>query len=310
MLDNPKYIKFIDYSFSRMYTLIHGVSDSILKFVNETRHFYQSYVYPTLTSSLRVSGENPEIVIEDHLIEFEKQLTTLIVQKIPRMINIVDGKKNDREYLFYNLDKILKKIYDDFRVFCLQPIVFHSESADKMTVKIIVYRKLIEEVNKNLMTNRLTLAEYHDSIAVTLDRLREHNEGVEKQISDINELVYEVRKYNKIKNKGTMFQKLKLRKPDYSLEQLNHMINNIKIESFMFIIRLYKQLKQGIYFFEFDFNNVLNDNYRHYAIADGEYGVGKLPRIIRLNEEREQYDFLEVQKSLNMDIFKVNKSWK
>ena len=83
------------------------------------------------------------------------------------------------------------------------------------------------------------------------------------------------------------------------------MINNIKIESF-FIIRL-KQLKQGIYFLV-DFNTVLNDNYRHYAIADGEYGVGKLLVSYDLTKI-EQYDFRSPKKS-KYGYFKVNKSWK
>ncbi len=84
---------------------------------------------------------------------------------------------------------------------------------------------------------------------------------------------------------------------------------SIHEDLFISIVRLAKTEKNSMVYTEFECNEIINENYRHYALADGKLGISTLPRILRLNEDRNKLSIQLIREALYQDIFKSSQQW-
>ena len=61
---------------------------------------------------------------------------------------------------------------------------------------------------------------------------------------------------------------------------------------------------------EFECNEIINNKYRHYALADGDLGISRLPRVLRLSEDRRRFNSASIKEAVYQDIFESNQEWK
>ena len=104
---------------TRLYTLDRGVSDTLLKFIHDIQQLYQNYLKPLLREPLQQDGSHPEEIIKERMIKYEKQLSILILQKLPRIIQMTFHDINDQDYLFYHLDQLVKQMSENVQDFRL-----------------------------------------------------------------------------------------------------------------------------------------------------------------------------------------------
>lgn len=97
--------------------------------------------------------------------------------------------------------------------------------------------------------------------------------------------------------------------PEYSSEEVVQIRSSLHDELFISIVRLAKTEKNSIVYTEFECNEVINDNYRHYALANGVLGISNLPRVLRLNEDRAKIDIESIKNVLYEDVFKATQLW-
>lgn len=144
------------------------------------------------------------------------------------------------------------------------------------------------------------------ALLITKEKLSETEESLEELKTLRNDFI----NYNQMKESGSFWQKLKLgRAPDYSIEDLDETKLSVQEELFIAIVRLAKTEYNSMVYPEFECNEIINENYRHYAIADGKLGVSCLPRILRLNEDRSKFDIEPIKQATYQDIFKSNQNW-
>lgn len=77
------------------------------------------------------------------------------------------------------------------------------------------------------------------------------------------------------------------------------MKKTLEKDFFMSIVRLAKSQSAGIVYLEFECNEIVDDNHRHYAVADVEIGLGSLPRIVRLPEDRNKFSIESVKQAMH-----------
>lgn len=309
-IDNKQYMADAAYCMTRLYTLDRGVSETILKFVNQIQQLHKKYLKPILKESLRQDGSQPEIVIKNHLIKYEKQLSILILQKLPAIIKITQNDINDQNYLFYNLDQLIKQMSDNIQDFRLQPLVMYSASGEVMAVKLISLRRILIKSRHILCSSEDE--ESMDSIRMETAFLsiKEKLEEIESSLEEIVEVKEEIKNHALIEESGSFWQKLKSgKKPDYTLEELVDIKASLQETFFMYVVRLAKTEHFSMVYPEFECNEVVNENYRHYAIADGVSGVSRLPRVLRLNEDRKKFSIESIKEAINQDIFNSNQQW-
>ena len=101
-MQNTAYLAYAAHCMTRLYTLDRGVSDTLLKFIHNIQYLYQNYLKPLLREPLQQDGSHPEEIIKERMIKYEKQLSILILQKLPRIIQMTSHDINDQDYLFYH----------------------------------------------------------------------------------------------------------------------------------------------------------------------------------------------------------------
>ena len=145
------------------------------------------------------------------------------------------------------------------------------------------------------------------SLLIIKEKLKE----CDAYLQEINILRKELKNYLKVKEDGSFWQKIKLGKsPSYTLEEITEIESTLNEDLFMFIVRLAKNKTDSIVYPEFECEIIINESYRHYAIADGKIGITRLPRILRLPENKSKFTSSSVKEMINNDIFKTSQPFK
>lgn len=305
-----QYIAHASHCMTRLYTLDRGVSDTIIKFVHEIQRLYKSYLEPVLKKPLEQDGSDSEVIIKARMIKYEKQLTILILHKLPNIIQTALHDTNDQDYLFYHLDQLLKKMSENIQDFRLQPLSMYSVSSEIMAIKLITLRELIRKSRKLLCSQEESINEHSDIMGTPLLIIKEKLDETETSIQELKLLKDNVDNYFQIKEDGSFWQKIRLGKmPDYTLEEITEMKLTLQEELFISIVRLAKTQNNSMVYPEFECDEIINENYRHYAVADGKLGISRLPRILRLPEDRSKFNIESVRETVDQDIFKSTQEW-
>lgn len=311
ILSDNKYITHISHCMSRLYTLDRGVSDTILKFVLEAQHLNRTYLTTLLKKPLDQDGSGLENIIANRIADYEKQLSILILNKLPNVIQTVLNDVNDQSFLFYHLDQLIKKMIENNQDFRLQPLAMYSESSEIMVIKLVALRKILENLWSLFTVGGINIFHYESMMEKSLFTVKEKLKECENSLQEISVLKEELENYFKVKEEGSFWQKLKLGKsPGYTLEEVTEMESEINEDFFMFIVRLAKDKADSIVYPEFECDIIINESYRHYAIADGKIGITRLPRIVRLPEDKSKFTFISVKEMINNDIFKPPQPFK
>lgn len=291
---------------SRFYTLDLGTPITLLSFIKEAQDLRKRYLKPLLKERLDGSTED---IIQKRMIAYEKQISILILQKIPRVQSILHNKE-DQNYLYYHLDKLVKQMIEGVQDFRLQPLVMNSPSSEILLIKLMALRKLLIKSHEFIFSQELSIEERSEAMGVPLSMFKEKLNETKISIEELRILKDELDDYLEIKKNGSFWKKIALgKRPRCTLEEIFKEKSLLEQELFISIVRAAKNQKRGMVYIEFEFDQVINENYRHYALADGKLGISRLPRVLRLPEDGKGFNIEDVSHVLNYNIFEANQLW-
>ena len=252
-MQNTAYLAHAAHCVTRLYTLDRGVSDSLLKFIHDIQQLYQNYLKPLLREPLQQDGSHPEEIIKERMIKYEKQLSILILQKIPRIIQMTFHDINDQDYLFYHLDQLVKQMSENVQDFRLQPLAGYSTSSEIMIVKLIAFRRLLNKSRKVFYSDQESIDDNSHIMESSLLAIKDKVEEIDIYLEELNLQEENISNYNYFKEHGSFWQKMKLGKtPDYSLADIEQMRSSINEDLFISIVRLAKTESYSIVYTEFE----------------------------------------------------------
>lgn len=309
-LDEEKYLQHISYCVSRLYTLDAGVSDSIIKFIEDAQRLLKTQIAPLLKRELSKDGEDTEFHINKLMNNYEHQITVSILNKLLNVIQNTISDNDDRDYLFYYLGKIFNKIIDHIQNFQLQPVATYSYNVEIMIAKLISFIHFLDMVYDELEKEAFDVNALTATSKEIINGIKEEFNVVEVDIDELNQLQEKLTYYYKVKETGNFWQKLMLGlPPKYSLEEVEHSKNEINRAFFLSIVRLATTYTNNIIYVEFDCNEVLNEHYRHYAIADDKMVITRLPKILRLPEDKKTFNVKQINEAINHNVFISHKAF-
>lgn len=309
-IHDAQYLSYVSYTISRLYTLDTGVSDTLLNFVSETQSLHKKYLKPLLKERLKQDGRSIEAVIKERMTTYEKQVSVLILRKLPRVIQTTLHNTKDQDYLFYHLDQLVKAMIDDIQNFRLQPLAKSSASSEIMAIKLISIRKLLQKSQKLLCSPNLSIEERSETMVSSLSTIKEKLGESEESVKNLNHLKNIINSKPQLKEKRSFWQRIKSKRiPKYTLEEIGKKELALQEEFFVSILRLAKIRNKDMVYLELETEEILNQNYRHYALADGELGISLLPRILRLPEDKKKFNIGSIREVVNQNIFESNQAW-
>lgn len=306
LANDPAYKERMLAQLSRLYTLERTVNEEVKLFINSAKDLLNRYLHPLLRKPLATDGRPVDEIIQERMDNYEKQLSILILNKLPRVLNFVFKEKDDTDYLYYHLDALMKQMIESVEDFRLQPLVTYSKPAQQMTVKLTCMRLLFRKTQPIFSDFTKDDREKETKLFEPMTLLKKSLEEAEQQFASLEEAKQALVDYENNKGQGGFWRKLMAKKaPDYTMDDLKELHLGLQEDLFIEIVRLAKTKRDVIIYPEFECSLVVDEDLRHYAFPDGEKGVSRLPKIITLPQnDREKLRVYDVKTMVERDIFK------
>lgn len=310
-LNNIETARHIAYQVSRIYTLDRGIGEEVLNFVRQAKNYQEKQIKPLLKSPLVNDGSGAENIVNQRMADYEKQLSLFVLNKLPKVLDNAVFNHDDMDYLYYQLGNFIKECCYGINDFRLQPLAEYAICSQTMAIRLESYNILIQK-NKHILSNtQLSIEEKAQKLTKTYADVVEMFEALDAQMSELKELKEQIKATLKQPPKKTLWQRLGLghTAPQYSLEELDDMHHQLSENFFIDIIKLAKQQPNLMIYAEFESGQTYHNDYRHYVFLYGEKAVDRLPKVIRLPENRQLFDVDALSVDIFDDVFKQNQEW-
>ncbi len=307
LVKEPRVLALMHYCLSRFYTLDRSIGEAVRVFIRETKEHQNRYLRKILRKPLRHDGGDVEQVIHSRMLEYERQLTMLILKKFPRVIHDIGHNQNDQDYLFYHFDNVLRQMIENIEDFRLQPVTRYSISAELMSLRVTCFQLLLRKIRKLVCDVSLPESQRTMEITAPLHILTNQLKKVDEDMEEIRDLKLEVQGYHQRQEETGFWSKLRREKPlEYTMEDVVREEHKLADKLFLAIIRIEKDNRHLMVYPEFEIYHTTNEEYRHYAFADGKLGIELLPKLVRIPEDRRKFNINSVRRAVYFDIFRTN----
>ena len=243
------------------------------------------------------------MIISERLIDYEKKLTSLILFKIPNIFRMAFQNPDDLAYLKYHIEKLLIEFQNNIEEFKLYPLVRNSNSARETKARLIALQLFLEKLSNQL--EGIIVNKEVDKINEPLNLIKETLEESEAAMVQLDTYRQKLQDYEDKQAKGGLLVKLKMvRKPDYTVSDIQNSYIEIQENLFIEIVKIAKVQRQFMSYLELETGQTIDENYRHYALLDPNKQFGALPIIISMPEDRARFEPKDIRALLERDIFK------
>lgn len=302
-IDKENVRKFLLNCLSRIYTLDRSISADILKFFADAREINQTHLTTLLKKRLSGDGREPEMIISERLVDYEKKLTSLILIKIPSIFRMAFQNIDDLEYLEFHLEKFLMELQNNIEEFKLYPLVRNSASARETKARLIALQLFLQKLNKQLQD--IIVSKDVEKLNEPLRLITATLEDSESSLQQLEAYRQKLQDYDEKVAKGGLWVKLGMvKKPDFTEEDIQNSLVEVQENLFIEIVRIAKVQRQFMSYIELETGQTIDESYRHYAILDPKKQFGALPIVFSMPEDRLRFDPKDIREVLERDIFK------
>lgn len=96
-INDSQYLSYTSYIMSRFFTLDSEVPDTLLGFINNIQHLNKEYLKPLLKKRIEQESTSIEETIKRRMVIYEKQMSLLILGKLPRIIQTTLNSESDQD---------------------------------------------------------------------------------------------------------------------------------------------------------------------------------------------------------------------
>ncbi|MBE9578584.1 MULTISPECIES: hypothetical protein [Moraxella] len=293
-------LKFVN----RIFSLDRNISDELKKYAIHIRKMVKEQFTPILLDSkFTADGSSAEKTIARRIIKFEELLTSSVLRQLPTMISIAKNSEFDQEFLFHRLNGFFNELLILIKNFRMHPLARHAFVAQHLQLRVLALDVLIQKNRGAIFDPTISTEELREKLGEAMNDIRESYEEGLNNMAEIEELIANTKAYDDKKASGGFFAKLGFGKPKYTMEELREAKQELNEEFFVEIVRLAKKHKQAIVYVEYETDFEINEDYRHYAIANESYGLARLPYIIALPEDRETFSLEALKDDVYWEIF-------
>ncbi|WP_374666132.1 hypothetical protein [Acinetobacter sp.] len=313
-ISDPSYIKNLDFLINRIIGIQRTLSPHITQLIEGFHDYNQTEIFSLLSSQLNVNSFSVDSIVNEHLIEVEKKLTVNILEPFQAALNQVYQQPDELEYCFLNIRRLfieLLNMYDDF---LYNSAIAYNNQALNFKQKLLAYLKLLNQRKSQIFKPFDSIESYEPKLHETnmllvkmqnlIKSSLEENRKVQQQIS-----LWE--KETKKAEQAGFFTRL-FKKTDgiqKEIEKLQKQQKDIRSKCYSEIISIRKQ--NPTLCVNFEIENAYSSSYRdlNYAIATGTLGVSRLPLLITLPNDPQDFNLQLMSKNLYSDVIESGTKW-
>ena len=304
LCDNPEVqavmLKFVN----RIFSLDRNISDELKKYAIHLKTVLKKQLTPILMdSTFAADGGSAEKIIARRIITFEELLTSSVLRQLPTMISIAKSSEFDQEFLFHRLNIFFNELLTLIKNFRMHPLARHAFVAQHLQLRVLAFDVLFQKNRKAIFDPTINSQELKEKLSQAMIEVRNSYEEGMNNMAELEKLIADVKTYDNKKSSGNFFAKLGFGKPKYTIEELKEAKKDLNETFFVDIIRHAKKYKQAMVYMEYETDFEINEDYRHYAIANESQSLARLPYIIALPEDKERFSLESLKDDVYWEIF-------
>lgn len=308
-LVDEKFQEGVRWMISRIVTLERQLSPVVVDMVRMMDKSHQTQLIPALLKPITADGTEIEKAIEKRMADYEKQVSMMILGKLPKALSEMVKTNDDLEFLFFHARRLLIEMACDVRDFAAQSAAVWSRKAEEMDLRMMAYLKLLDKRRPSLF-----VLDRSKQLEVTLDPafpLAEFKKAMDDHEAEIEALNNKLRKLliEAEQPPKTGFKLLLEKifgggnKNKETVEDVQTQITLAKSRCLVALVRARKRYPVITVYLEFEDLMPVDERCRHYALPAGTDGLSRLPVLVELPEKAENFDPAAVKKTLESGAF-------
>ncbi|WP_218209322.1 hypothetical protein [Acinetobacter sp. F9] len=305
-------------NFKQLMTRIIGIQSQmnphIVELVESLHEYNHQRLIPSLKEILNIQSFSIEHLVKEHLEILEKDLSLNILEPFLKGLKNSVQHTDELEFCYLNILRLINEFLHQLEILSQEPILQFNPHARLFKYRLIAYLKLLEQRRAQIFV--LFHDEFHyqqhvQEVSAPTQEMRELLNDAIEQTRQIQQHIRQLERETQNKQNASFIKRL-FKNPEnheFKINELKQNIIDVRDRCYLRIIALQKQTTQVSVYLEAKNLIPVGSKMRHYAFANGENGVTRLPLLLQLPEERNSFNMQSMLLALNYEFMLSAKSW-
>ena len=314
-LDQADYVENFKQLMTRIIGIQRKMNPHIVELVESLHQYNQQNLIPSLKEILNIQSFAIDHLVKEHLEILEKDLSLNILEPFLKGLKNSVQHTDELEYCYLNILRLINEFLHQLEILSQQPMLQFNPHARLFKYRLIAYLKLLEQRRTQIFV--IFHDEFHyqqqvRAVSAPTQEIRELLNDALEQTRQIQQQIRQLeREIQNTENRG--FLKRLFKKPEnheLKINELKKNLTEVRDHCYLRMIAMQKQATQeSVYLEAKNLIPVIDAKVRHYAFANGENGVTRLPLLLQLPEDRNSFNMQSILVALNYEFLLSAKSW-
>lgn len=287
----------------------------IVELVESLHEYNQHRLIPSLKEILNIQSFSIDHLVKEHLEILEKDLSLNILEPFLKGLKNSVQHTDELEYCYLNILRLINEFLHQLEILSQQPMLQFNLHARLFKYRLIAYLKLLEKRRTQIFV--IFHDEFHyqqqvRAVSAPTQEIRELLNAAIEQTREIQQQIRQLEREMQNTENSSFLKRLfkKAENHEFKINQLKQNLIEVRDHCYLRIIAMQKQASQeSVYLEAKNLIPVIDSKLRHYAFANGENGVTRLPLLLQLPEDRDSFNMQSILMALNHEFLLSTKSW-
>ena len=313
-LNQANYFENIKQLMTRIIGIQSKMNPHIVELVESLHDYNHQRLIPSLKEILNIQSFSVEHLVKEHLEILEKDLSLNILEPFLKGLKNSVQHTDELEFCYLNILRLINEFLHQLEILSQEPMLRFNPYARLFKYRLIAYLKLLEQRRAQIFV--LFHDEFHyqqnvRAVSAPTQEMRDLLNDAIEQTRQIQQHIRQLERETQNKQNDSFIKRL-FKKPEnheFKINELKQNIIDVQDRCYLRIIALQKQTTQVSVYLEAKNLIPVDSKMRHYAFANGENGVTRLPLLLQLPEERNSFNMQSILLALNYEFMLSVKSW-
>lgn len=315
-LDQANYFANFKQLMNRIIGIQRKMNPHIVELIESLHEYNQQNLIPSLKEILNIQSFSIDHLVKEHLEILEKDLSLNILEPLLKGLKNSVQHTDELEYCYLNISRLINEFLHQLEILSQQPMLQFNQHARLFKYRLIAYLKLLEQRRAQIFVIFHDEFQYQQqlrAVSAPTQEIRELLNSAMEQTRQIQQHIRQLEREMQNAENSSFLKRLFKKSENHELKinELKQNLIEVRDRCYIRIIAIQKQASQeSVYLEAKNLISVIDSKVRHYAFANGENGVTRLPLLLQLPEDRNNFNMQSILMALNYDFLLSAKSWK
>lgn len=315
-LDQADYFANFKQLMNRIIGIQRQMNPHIVELIESLHEYNQQNLIPSLKEILNIQSFSIDHLVKEHLEILEKDLSLNILEPLLKGLKNSVQHTDELEYCYLNISRLINEFLHQLEILSQQPMLQFNQHARLFKYRLIAYLKLLEQRRAQIFVIFHDEFQYQQqlrAVSAPTQEIRELLNSAMEQTRQIQQHIRQLEREMQNAENSSFLKRLFKKSENHELKinELKQNLIEVRDRCYIRIIAIQKQASQeSVYMEAKNLISVIDSKVRHYAFANGENGVTRLPLLLQLPEDRNNFNMQSILMALNYEFLLSAKSWK